>query len=110
MKNTSSDKATELYNQVIDQLSHEAPIVSGQMFGMPNVKLNGKAVFGLFGDAMVFKLPETKVAKALEVPGAALFDPMGGRPMKQWVQIPIAQSDEWFVHAQAAVQGMDPTV
>ena len=40
---------------------------------------------------MVFKLEGDDHAQALALPGAQLFDPMGGRPMKAWVQVPAAQ-------------------
>jgi hypothetical protein len=100
MKTPPSPQAKQKYDEITEQLSHLAPIVSSQMFGMPTVKLDGKAVFGLFGDDMVFKLPIEQVAPALAMPGATLFDPMGGRPMKQWVQVPFDQADSWLDLAQ----------
>jgi hypothetical protein len=38
------------------------------------------------------RLPRSAV---LALEGAHLFDPMGGRPMKEWVQVPAAHADEW---------------
>ncbi len=58
-----SDEIKILYDELVNDISHEAPIVASQMFGMPTVKLNGKAVFGLFEENMVFKLPETEWPK-----------------------------------------------
>ena len=74
------------------------------MFGMPTLKLNGKAIGGLWGDAMTFKLGPDALAGALRLEGAQQFDPSGlGRPMKAWVVVPLAQSDEWGRLAQLAL-------
>lgn len=76
-----------------------------QMFGMPTLKFEGKALCGLFDDkGMVFKLTGEDHAAALKLKGAKLFDPMGGRPMKEWVQIPLAHSATWFRFAQDSFQ------
>ena len=38
------------------------------------------------------------------MPGAALFDPSGKhRPFKDWVAVPLAQSDRWSSLAVAAL-------
>lgn len=44
-------------------------------------------------------------AEALQVEGAHLFDPRGkGHPMKEWVQIPAAQSSTWNRFARQACE------
>ncbi len=103
MKQTSSPESLAAYNEVVEQLSHEAPTVASQMFGMPCIKLDGKALCGLFGDTMTFKLPPEEIARALAIPGAIHFDPMGGRPMKQWVQVPVSQSGQWIALAKQSL-------
>ena len=74
------------------------------MFGMPSLKIGGKAFAGLYNDSMVFKLGEPTRAEALALPGAHLFDPMGGRPMKEWVVLPAEQSPEWLRFAREALR------
>ena len=77
------------------------------MFGMPVFKRNGKAAGGLWQDSMVFKLTDPAVREqALAIEGAHAFDPMGGRPMKEWVVVPESHSAEWPSLAQAAVDGL----
>ena len=77
------------------------------MFGMPTLKLDGKALAGLYGDAMTFKLSGVPHAEGLALPGAHLFDPSGmGRPMKAWVIVPVASAGEWERLAQMAVAEM----
>jgi hypothetical protein len=81
-----------------------AGVKASSMFGMPTLKLNGKAIGGLWGDAMTFKLNPEALAAALRLDGAHHLDPSGlGRPMKAWVVVPAAQSDEWERLAQLAL-------
>lgn len=76
---------------------------AGKMFGMPTLKVGGKAFAGLFGDAVVFKLGGEAHAGALALAGAQLFDPSGmGRPMREWVVVPAAHAKRWQALGQAA--------
>jgi hypothetical protein len=85
------------FDDVCEALEAKDPSVSrGKMFGMPCLKAGAKAIAGEYSGDMIFKLPDEPVRKqALELEGAHLFEPMAGRPMKEWVQIPAAQSDHW---------------
>ena len=70
--------------------------VLGRMMGTPMIYLAGKGFAGLWGDAMTFRLEQSELAEAMDVPGARPFDPSGGaRPMKAWVEIPLAAASEW---------------
>jgi hypothetical protein len=81
-----------------------AGVKASTMFGMPTLKRNGKAIGGLWGDAMTFKLAPDALAEALRLEGAQQFDPSGlGRPMKAWVVVPAAHADEWERLAQLAL-------
>ena len=81
-----------------------AGVKASSMFGMPTLKLNGKAIGGLWGDAMTFKLAPDALADALRLEGAQSFDPSGrGRPMKAWVVVPLSQSGEWERLARLAL-------
>jgi hypothetical protein len=85
-----------------------AGVKASTMFGMPTLKRNGKAIGGLWGDAMTFKLSPDALANALRLEGAQQFDPSGlGRPMKAWVVVPLAQSMEWERLAQLALAAID---
>lgn len=85
-----------------------AGVKASSMFGMPTLKLDGKAIGGLWGDAMTFKLGPEALAEALRIQGAHSFDPSGrGRPMKAWVVIPLEQSAEWERLAQHALAAGD---
>ena len=91
------------YEQIASRLA-ALGVKASSMFGMPTLKLDGKAVAGLYGDAMTFKLAGDALAEALRLEGAHLFDPSGmGRPMKAWAVVPVAQAAEWERLAQLAV-------
>jgi hypothetical protein len=84
-----------------------AGVKASSMFGMPTLKLNGKAIGGLWGDAMTFKLAPDALAEALSLEGVKLFDPSGlGRPMKAWVVVPTAHAAEWERLAQLAISAL----
>ena len=93
----------EAFSNIADQLA-PLGVVKSQMFGMPTWKLNGKALGGPWQDDMVFKLKEDDVVEALKLSGAKLFDPMGGRPMKQWVQLGPVHQDKWQHFAELAAR------
>lgn len=76
-----------------------------QMFGSPGLRLPGKGKFFLTlvdGDELIFKLEGGAHATALGLDGAHLFEPMAGRPMKQWVQVPPAHRGRYLEFATAA--------
>ena len=83
------------YDALVDEMVATSPARSGAMFGMPCLKINGKAFAGFYQDAMVFKLSGPQHGTALALTGAHLFDPMGGRPMKEWVVVPSAEAKRW---------------
>ncbi len=74
----------------------------GSMFGMPVLKAKDKVFAGTFGDAMTFKLGPEDLAKALKAKGVQSFEPMEGRPMKEWVLVPLAQKAKWAKLAEQA--------
>jgi hypothetical protein len=105
----ASALTTERYQRIAAELGQRAGVQASSMFGMPTLKLAGKALAGLYGDAMTFKLAGDAHATALRLPGAHLFDPSGrGRPMKAWVVVPAEHAAEWerlAVDALAAIDG-----
>jgi hypothetical protein len=91
------------YEAIADDLAARG-VVAGQMFGMPTLKASGKAIGGLRDEGMVFKLPdEAARERALALDGAHLFEPMAGRPMREWVVVPTAHADEWPGLAETAL-------
>jgi|SRR5438477_4990412 len=93
------------YEELVeDLLARNADVQATKMMGMPSLKANGKLFAGRTGDDMVFKLGADDHARALALKGAHLFEPMEGRPMKEWVVVPHAHSAEWPGFADAALR------
>jgi hypothetical protein len=93
---------------VLEELGSERDVVKASMFGMPSIKRRGgKAFCGLYGDDMVFKLAGADHERALALDGAQLFEPMAGRPMKAWVQVPPDHSAHDADLARAAEASLE---
>jgi hypothetical protein len=92
------------YEAVVSEMTATSSTTSGKMFGMPCLKnSNGKAFAGYFEGAMVFKLGGDSHGEALALSGARLFDPSErGRPMKEWVVVPIEHVSRWLEFARNA--------
>ena len=87
---------TRRYDEIAAGLAEREGVKASSMFGMPTLKLDGKALAGVYGDSMIFKLSPKGVEEALRLDGAHLFDPSGkGRPMKAWVVVPPAHAAAW---------------
>ena len=79
---------------VADVTARHGDVSPGQMFGMPCLKRGGKVVAGEWKDGgLTVKLTDEATREdALAIDGASLFDPGMGRPMREWVHVPAAQS------------------
>jgi TfoX/Sxy family transcriptional regulator of competence genes len=64
-------------------------VVRKPMFGYPALYLNGNMFAGTFQDKIVARLSEVGRERALKA-GAKPFEPMPGRPMKEYVVVPAA--------------------
>jgi hypothetical protein len=77
-------------------------VTRSQMFGMPVLKAGDKVFAGTFGDAMTFKLGPNDLERARTLTGVESFEPMKGRPMKEWVLVPLAHAKRWSDLAERA--------
>ena len=75
-----------------------------KMFGMPVLKAGDKVFAGTFGDAMTFKLGPGDVEEARRQAGVEAFEPMRGRPMKEWVLVPLSHAKKWPDLAERAFE------
>jgi TfoX/Sxy family transcriptional regulator of competence genes len=64
-------------------------VVRKPMFGYPALFLNGNMFAGTFQDKIVARLDEAARVRATKA-GAKPFEPMPGRPMKEYVVVPAA--------------------
>ena len=64
------------------------------MFGNFAGFVNGNMFIGVFGEAVFVRLDEDDRGALLREAGTAIFEPMSGRPMKEYVSFPEAWRDE----------------
>ncbi|MGG5172297.1 hypothetical protein ACQR35_08980 [Pseudarthrobacter sp. J1738] len=105
-KREPSAAALEAFDAIVTELAASGAVL-GNTFGAKAIMLNKKATACLNGDAMSFKLGRDSAehASALALEGALLFDPSGmGRPFKDWVEVPLAHSEQWGELAQSAIE------
>ena len=78
----------ELIEIFYDALPADPAIERRTMFGYPCAFTGGNMFTGLHQQNCVVRLPESKREKLLGEPGAAIFAPMKGRVMKEYVAVP----------------------
>ena len=61
-----------------------------KMFGFDCAFVNGQMITGLFEDRMMVRLDDAERAELLALPGAGPFEPMPGRPMREYAVVPPA--------------------
>jgi hypothetical protein len=98
-----TERARRTFEDLAEELAGSGAVAS-QMFGMPTLKVSGKAFAGIPGSGgMVFKLSADDVQASLRLTGAELFDPGGmGRPMREWVVVPSSHATRWPELGRAA--------
>jgi TfoX/Sxy family transcriptional regulator of competence genes len=90
------------------------PAVARQMFGYRAAFVNGNLFMSLFEDRMVLRLPDGPRAELLAMEGADTFEPMAGRPMKEYVLVPASvlaapeALDAWVATALAYGGSLPP--
>jgi TfoX/Sxy family transcriptional regulator of competence genes len=86
------DEATRAFFHSL--LPKDPRIAVRPMFGNLAGFVNGNMFTGIFGSSVFVRLSEQDRAELLAVPGAALFAPMEGRPMGEYVTLPGEWRDE----------------
>ncbi len=93
-------KSPQWLVELFDAQIADLPAQRRLMFGYPAAFASGQLACGLFEDGLMVRLPRDERARLLALPGAKVFDPMGGRPMKEYALLPpdLLEDDE-AVHA-----------
>ena len=101
----------KLYGEVVQALLSDPRVTEANMFGMPTLKVGGKAFAGLWDKQLVVKIGLPRAQELLKTKAGRSFDPSGrGRPMKEWIAIkePAAQArKKWLALAEEAKAFVD---
>jgi hypothetical protein len=98
---TAGPKTVARFDELAESFAARGATRS-KMFGMPVLKAGEKVFAGTYGDAMTFKLGPDDLERARSMTGVEAFEPMKGRPMKEWVLVPLAQAKRWSDLAERA--------
>lgn len=82
------EELVELFHEVVPE--GDAPVEFKPMFGAPCYWTGGNMFAALHQDSMIVRLGEADRAALLAEPGAHLFEPIEGRPMREYVAFPAA--------------------
>jgi hypothetical protein len=97
-------KAEALFNQLTEEIPGATP---GKMFGALCMKTpNGKSGAMFWHNHLVVKLTGHNLDEALSLDGTKPFEPMEGKIMNGWVQIPFDYHDSWKKFAEISVAGV----
>lgn len=83
------------------------------MFGQLSAFVNGNMFMGIFGEDVLVRLPEADRTEVIGA-GGSVFEPMAGRPMKEYVVLPGAWRDdpgrirEWAARSLDHAEGLPP--
>lgn len=83
------------------------------MFGYPSLVVGGNMFMSLFGDSLIVRLGDADRTALLAVKGAKTFEPMQGRPMREYVVAPptMVTSDaieSWVAQSYAYAKALPP--
>ena len=73
-----------------ESLPDDPGVPARQMFGYPAAFVHGNMFAGVFGDGMFARLPPELRASLERDHAAKPFEPMAGRPMKDYLALPEA--------------------
>ena len=106
-----SERTVAAFSAGVDKLDG---VERRQMFGYPAAFLGGNMFICVFQDRIMVRLsPDDRMA-ALSLAGARMFEPLPGRPMKEYVELPAtivaerAELDKWFRQAREYATALPP--
>ena len=80
----------ELIEVFLGALPRDERVERRQMFGFPAAFVGGNMFAGLFEEHVIVRLSEQDSETLRAIPGASVFEPMKGRPMKEYTVLPAA--------------------
>lgn len=101
------------YEEVVGILTTKSAVQAGVMFGMPCIKVKGKAFSGLWENKLVLKIGEDRTQALIKTQLGQPFDPGMGRPMREWVLVAEPKTgakQKWLALAEEAQQFVEARI
>jgi len=86
----SPDVLVEKFSKIVPQ---DPRVERRKMFGYPAAFVRGNLFMGLHQEALILRLSDEDRASFLTIEGASVFEPMRGRPMREYVVVPSSMVD-----------------
>ena len=93
--------AEETFNEICVRLAQRPGVQQRKAFSSPGLRVGGKVFAMLVRGELVVKLPAERCAELVQA-GARPFQ-SGGRPLREWVTIRLADRARWGVLAEEAL-------
>jgi TfoX/Sxy family transcriptional regulator of competence genes len=106
-----TEPTVRAFDEAIDGLSG---VQRRAMFGYPAAFVNGNMLASIFQDRIMIRLGDAERALALAIEGARPFEPMPGRAMKEYVDLPTsvtrdaAALGQWLQRARDYAASLPP--
>lgn len=107
--------APEVLKKQFAQILSKYPEAQARtMFSYPAGFVNGQMFMSIFGDSVMLRLSDEDRANFLKLPNSKLFEPMPGRPMKEYVEVPKTmladpkEMNKWVVKSLGYAQALPP--
>jgi TfoX/Sxy family transcriptional regulator of competence genes len=107
------EKPSPELSRILDEAAEPFAVIERRkMFGCPAFYINGNMFAGVYGQQLFLRLPPEQRASLAEQLAAQPFEPIKGRPMKEYVAMPEAvwrdqaAMDEWMRRSVEFVSAM----
>ncbi len=109
----SSPELVETFERLVPK---NVAVENRKMFGYPCAFIGGNMFMGLFQESLFLRLSEEDRIEFLKLDQAIRFEPMPGRPMKEYVVVPpriledSEQISKWVRKSLSYVSSLPPKV
>ena len=100
----SDTPGKDLWQSKTEAFLSRPGITRSTMMGFPCLRVEGQFFASVHkeGTHLVVKLPKERVKKYIEEGAGETFAP-NGRTFKEWIAVPVAQSDAWDAYIEEAL-------